>query len=272
MFLGDVISSVDSISKTRTADIRGGSAPSQRVTTKQGLVSDAEALVQLLNDAPAPPSLKPINSQELASGPVHSIPHTRTCAAGRRSLSEACVRYRQQHRRHFSPPVPIASERRVFISKNHPGEILVSDAASLLNEMDALTPPARLQSLQLQGSASLDTYILWLTLELQYARSNDSAKLDQANAMIAEINSGRNEFQSNIADEGRAQPNQNEANNMLGGISDMENLLVQAINARFRNSTALRQANDMLDEINAREANVRTAISDPEFVYNLREP
>jgi hypothetical protein len=111
------------------------------------------------------------------------------------------------------------------------GEILVSDAASLLNEMDALTPPARLQSLQLQGSAYVDTYILWLTLDLKYARSNDSAKLDQANAMIAEINSGRNEFQSNIADEGRAQPNQNEANNMLGGISDMENLLVQAINA-----------------------------------------
>tara|TARA_B100001146_G_C16126483_1_gene410405 strand:- start:647 stop:919 length:273 start_codon:yes stop_codon:yes gene_type:complete len=90
--------------------------------------------------------------------------------------------------------------------------------------------------------------------------------------MIAEINSGRNEFQSNTADEGRAQPNQNEANNMLGGINDMENLLVQAINARFRNSTALKQANDMLDEINAREANVRTAISDLEFVYNLREP
>ena len=40
----------------------------------------------------------------------------------------------------------------------------------------------------------------------------------------------------------------------------MENLLVQAINARFRNSTALKQAN------------VRTAISDLEFVYNLREP
>ena len=59
--------------------------------------------------------------------------------------------------------------------------------------------------------------------------------------MIAESNSGRNEFQSNIADEGRAQPNQNEAN-------------------------------DMLDEINAREANLRTAISDLEFVYNLREP
>ena len=152
------------------------------------------------------------------------------------------------------------------------GEILVSDAASLLNEMDALTPPARLQSLQLQGSAYLDAYILWLTLELKYAQSNDSAKLDQANAMIAEINSGRNEFQSNIAEEGRAQPNQNEANNMLGGIIDMENLLVQAINARFRNSTALKQANDMLDEINAREANVRTAISDLEFVYNLGEP
>ena len=152
------------------------------------------------------------------------------------------------------------------------GEILVSDAASLLNEMDALTPPARLQSLQLQGSAYLDTYILWLTLELKYARFNDSSKLNQANAMIAEINSGRNEFQSNIADKGRAQPNQNEANNMLGGISDMENLLVQAINARFRNSTALKQANDMLDEVNAREANVRTAISDLEFVYNLREP
>ena len=152
------------------------------------------------------------------------------------------------------------------------GEILVSDAASLLDEMDALTPPTRLQSLQLQGSAYLDTYILWLTLELKYARSNDSAKLDQTNAMIAESNSGRNEFQSNIADEGRTQPNQNEATNMLGGISEKENLLAQAINARFRNSTALKQANDMLDEINAREANVRTAISDLEFVYNMGEP
>ena len=138
--------------------------------------------------------------------------------------------------------------------------------------MDALTPPARLQSLQLQGSAYLDTYILWLTLELKYARSNDSAKLDQANAMITEINSGRNEFQSAIAEEGRAQPIQNEANDMLRDISDKENLLVQGINAGLRNSTALQQANDMLGEINAREANVRTGISDLEFVYNLREP
>jgi Mg2+/Co2+ transporter CorB len=77
--------------------------------------------------------------------------------------------------------------------------------------------------------------------------------------MIAEVNLGRNEFQSNIADEGRAQLNQNEANNMLGGISNMENILVQVINAKFRNSTALKQASD------------RTAISDLEFVYNLRE-
>ena len=268
---GDVISSVDSISKTRTADIRGGSAPSQRVTTKQGLVSDTEALVQLLNDAPAPASLKPIHwslfldqyirflTLELAQ--QEEEVYLRLVSDIVSSIDDISAR-RSQSLQHDG-----SSSQRITT-----GEILVSDAASLQNEMDALTPPARLQSLQLQGSAYLDTYILWLTLELKYARSNDSSKLDQANAMIAEINSGRNEFQSNIADEGRAQPNQNEANNMLGGISDMENLLVQAINARFRNSTALKQANDMLDEINAREANVRTAINDLEFVYNLREP
>jgi len=259
VFSGDVISSVDSISKTRTADIRGGSAPSQRVTTKQGLVSDAEALVQLLNDAPAPASLKPIHwslfldqyirflTLELAQ--QEEEVYLRLVSDIVSSIDDISARRSQSLQSDGS------SSQRITT-----GEILISDAASLLNEMDALTPPARLQSLQLQGSAYLDTYILWLTLELKYARSNDSAKLDQANAMIAEINSGRNEFQSNIADEGRAQPNQNEANNMLGGISDMENLLVQAINARFRNSTALKQAN------------VRTAISCLEFVYNLREP
>ena len=148
----------------------------------------------------------------------------------------------------------------------------MSDSELLLIQMDAVTPPSRLQALQLQGTTYLSKYIQWLTLEMEYARSNDSAKLDQANAMIAEINTRRNRFLSDVVEEGRAQPNQNEANNMLGEIGDMERLLVQAINAGFRNSATLQQANAMLGEVNAREHNVRTGISDLEFVYNLREP
>lgn len=273
VFLGDVISSVDSISKARTADIRGGASPSQRVTTKQGLVSDAEELVQRLNNAPPPPSLKPVHAQELAFldqyirfltlelkqqeeevylGLVSDIVRTIDEVSDRRSRS-------LQNDGSSSQRITTAEE-------------LVSDAESLLKDMDALTPPARLRSLQLQGSTYIKEYIRWLTLELEYAQSGDNTKLDQANAMIAEINSGRNEFQSNIAEEGRAQPIQNEANNMLDDISDKENLLVQSINAGFRNSATLQQANNMLDEINAREANVRISISDLEFVYNLREP
>ena len=272
-FLGDVISSVDSISKARTADIRGGAAPSQRVTTKQGLVSDAAALVQLLNDSPSPPSLKSILSQELAFLDQYIRFLTLELEQQKeeiylRLVSDIVLAIDDiSARRSQSLQNDGSSSQRITT-----GEALVSDAESLLNEMDSLTPPARLQSLQLQGSTYLNAYIQWLTLELEYAQSSDAAKLDQANGMIAEINSGRNGFQSNIADEGRAQPNQNEANDMLGGISDKENLLVQAINAGFRNSAALQQANDMLGEINAREANVRSAISDLEFVYNLREP
>ncbi|MBQ10281.1 MAG: hypothetical protein CMJ45_01885, partial [Planctomyces sp.] len=226
-----------------------------------------------LNDSPSPPSLKSILSQELAFLDQYIRFLTLELEQQKeeiylRLVSDIVLAIDDiSARRSQSLQNDGSSSQRITT-----GEALVSDAESLLNEMDSLTPPARLQSLQLQGSTYLNAYIQWLTLELEYAQSSDAAKLDQANGMIAEINSGRNGFQSNIADEGRAQPNQNEANDMLGGISDKENLLVQAINAGFRNSAALQQANDMLGEINAREANVTSAISDLEFVYNLREP
>lgn len=90
--------------------------------------------------------------------------------------------------------------------------------------------------------------------------------------MIAEINSLSNELKSEVVKEQNAQPNQNEANNMLGEIGDMESLLVQGINAGFRNSAVLQQANAMLGEVNARENTVRNSISDLEFIYNLRKP
>ena len=151
-------------------------------------------------------------------------------------------------------------------------EGLVSDYESLLSQMDTFTPPSRLQALQLQGTTYLKKYIQWLTIELEFAQTNDSAKLDQANAMIAEINSLGNGFRTDVVKERRAQLNQNEANNMLGEIGDMESLLVQGINAGFRNSATLQQANAMLGEINARENNVRNQIIDLEFIYNLRQP
>ena len=90
--------------------------------------------------------------------------------------------------------------------------------------------------------------------------------------MIAEINSLGNELRSEVVKEQNAQPNQNEANNMLGEIGDMESLLVQGINAGFRNSAVLQQANAMLGEVNARENTVRNSISDLELIYNLRKP
>ena len=122
------------------------------------------------------------------------------------------------------------------------------------------------------GVHFLKKYIQWLTIELEFAQTNDSAKLDQANAMIAEINSLGNELRSEVVKEQNAQPNQNEANNMLGEIGDMESLLVQGINAGFRNSAVLQQANAILGEVSARENTVRNSISDLEFIYNLRKP
>ena len=59
---------------------------------------------------------------------------------------------------------------------------------------------------------------------------------------------------------------------MLDEIADMESLLVQGINAGFRNSATLQQANAMLGEVNARENTVRNRLGDLEFIYNLREP
>ncbi len=138
--------------------------------------------------------------------------------------------------------------------------------------MDTFTPPSRLQTLQLQGTTYLKKYIQWLTIELEFAQTNDSAKLDQANAMIAGINSLGNAFRTDVVKERRAQPNQNEANDMLGEIGDLESLLVQGINAGFRNSATLQQANAMLGEVNARENKVRIRIGDLEFIYNLRQP
>ena len=66
VFLGNIISSVDSISWLRAEDIQGGAPAGQRVTAKQGLVADAETLVRQLLDAPPPPNLNALQLQELA--------------------------------------------------------------------------------------------------------------------------------------------------------------------------------------------------------------
>jgi hypothetical protein len=273
VYLGDIVNSVDSISKARAADIQGGAPATQRVPTKKGLVADAETLVRRLSGAPPPPGLEPLHIQELAFLDKYVIFLTLELKQQRedvylRLLSDIVSTIDEiSTRRSEALQSGGSSPQRITTS-----ERLVSDSELLLSRMSAFSPPSRLQTLQLEGTTYLDRYIQWLTLELEYAQSRISNKLDQANAMIAEINSGRNEFQQEIAKEGKAQPNQNEANDMLEDIGNMEGLVVQGINAGFRNSTTLQQANDMLGEINARESNIRTGISDLEFVYNLQEP
>lgn len=273
VFLGDIISSVDSISRLRVADIQGGAPAGQRVTAKQGLVADAETLVRLLLDAPPPPSLNALQLQELAFLDRYIQFLTLELEQQReevylRLLTGIITEVDGiSSRRSESIQSTGSSSQRISTAEG-----LVSDSESLLSQMDAFTPPSRLQALQFQGTAYLKKYIQWLTIELEFAQTNDSAKLDQANAMIAEINSLGNELRSEVVKEQNAQPNQNEANNMLGEIGDMESLLVQGINAGFRNSAVLQQANAMLGEVNARENTVRNSISDLEFIYNLRKP
>jgi len=273
VFLGNIISSIDSISRLRAEDIQGGAPAGQRVTAKQGLVADAETLVGRLLDAPPPPSLNALQLQELAFLDRYI-----------QFLTLELEQQREEVYLHLLTGIitevdGISSRRSEYIQSTGSSsqriataEGLVSDSESLLSQMDTFTPPSRLQTLQLQGTTYLKKYIQWLTIELEFAQTNDSAKLDQANAMIAEINSLGNELRSEVVKEQNAQPNQNEANNMLGEIGDMESLLVQGINAGFRNSAVLQQANAMLGEVNARENTVRNSISDLEFIYNLRKP
>ena len=273
VFLGDIISSVDSISRLRAEDIQGGAPAGERVTAKQGLVADAETLVGQLLDAPPPPSLNALQLQELAFLDRYIQFLTLELEQQReevylRLLTGIITEVDGiSSRRSESIQSTGSSSQRISTAEG-----LVSDSESLLSQMNTFTPPSRLQALQLQGTTYLRKYIQWLTIELEFAQTNDSAKLDQANAMIAGINSLGNGFRTDVVKERRAQPNQYEANNMLGEIGDMESLLVQGINAGFRNSATLQQANAMLGEVNARENTVRNRISDLEFIYNLREP
>ena len=273
VFLGNIISSIDSISRLRAEDIQGGAPAGQRVTAKQGLVADAETLVGRLLDAPPPPSLNALQLQELAFLDRYI-----------QFLTLELEQQREEVYLHLLTGIitevdGISSRRSESIQSTGSSsqriataEGLVSDSESLLSQMDTFTPPSRLQTLQLQGTTYLKKYIQWLTIELEFAQTNDSAKLDQANAMIAGINSLGNAFRTDVVKERRAQPNQNEANDMLGEIGDLESLLVQGINTGFRNSATLQQANAMLGEVNARENKVRIRIGDLEFIYNLRQP
>ena len=273
VFLGNIISSIDSISRLRAEDIQGGAPAGQRVTAKQGLVADAETLVGRLLDAPPPPSLNALQLQELAFLDRYI-----------QFLTLELEQQREEVYLHLLTGIitevdGISSRRSESIQSTGSSsqriataEGLVSDSESLLSQMDTFTPPSRLQTLQLQGTTYLKKYIQWLTIELEFAQTNDSAKLDQANAMIAGINSLGNAFRTDVVKERRAQPNQNEANDMLGEIGDLESLLVQSINTGFRNSATLQQANAMLGEVNARENKVRIRIGDLEFIYNLRQP
>ena len=273
VFLGNIISSIDSISRLRAEDIQGGAPAGQRVTAKQGLAADAETLVGRLLDAPPPPSLNALQLQELAFLDRYI-----------QFLTLELEQQREEVYLHLLTGIitevdGISSRRSESIQSTGSSsqriataEGLVSDSESLLSQMDTFTPPSRLQTLQLQGTTYLKKYIQWLTIELEFAQTNDSAKLDQANAMIAGINSLGNAFRTDVVKERRAQPNQNEANDMLGEIGDLESLLVQGINTGFRNSATLQQANAMLGEVNARENKVRIRIGDLEFIYNLRQP
>ena len=273
VFLGNIISSIDSISRLRAEDIQGGAPAGQRVTAKQGLVADAETLVGRLLDAPPPPSLNALQLQELAFLDRYI-----------QFLTLELEQQREEVYLHLLTGIitevdGISSRRSESIQSTGSSsqriataEGLVSDSESLLSQMDTFTPPSRLQTLQLQGTTYLKKYIQWLTIELEFAQTNDSAKLDQANAMIAGINSLGNAFRTDVVKERRAQPNQNEANDMLGEIGDLESLLVQGINTGFRNSATLQQANAMLGEVNTRENKVRIRIGDLEFIYNLRQP
>jgi len=273
VFLGDIISSVDSISRLRSEDIQGGAPPGQRVTAKPGLVADAETLVRQLLDAPPPPSLNALQLQELAFLDRYiqflnlELEQQREEVYLRLLTGIITEVDGISSRRSKSIQSTGSSSQRISAAEG-----LVSDSESLLSQMDTFTPPSRLQALQLQGTTYLKKYVQWLTIELEFAQTNDSAKLDQGNAMIAEINTRGNEFRSGVSTEQRAQPNQNEANNMLSEIADMESLLVQGINAGYRNSATLQQANAMLGEVNARENTVRNRIGDLKFIYNLREP
>ncbi len=273
VFLGNIISSIDSISRLRAEDIQGGAPAGQRVTAKQGLVADAETLVGRLLDAPPPPSLNALQLQELAFLDRYIQFLTLELEQQREEvylhLLTGIITEVDgiSFRRSESIQSTGSSSQRIATAEG-----LVSDSESLLSQMDTFTPPSRLQTLQLQGTTYLKKYIQWLTIELEFAQTNDSAKLDQANAMIAGINSLGNAFRTDVVKERRAQPNQNEANDMLGEIGDLESLLVQGINTGFRNSATLQQANAMLGEVNARENKVRIRIGDLEFIYNLRQP
>ena len=243
------------------------------MTAKQGLAADAETLVGQLLDAPPPPRLSALQLQELAFLDRYiqflNLELEQQREEVYLSLLTGIITKVDgiSSRRSGSISSTGSSSQRISTAKG-----LVSDSESLLSQMDTFTPPSRLQALQLQGTTYLKKYIQWLTIELEFAQTNDSAKLDQGNDMIAGINSMGNGFRTDVVKERRAQPNQIEANNMLGEIADMESLLVQGINAGYRNSATLQQANAMLGEVNARENTVRNRIGDLKFIYNLREP
>ena len=156
VFLGNIISSIDSISRLRAEDIQGGAPAGQRVTAKQGLVADAETLVGRLLDAPPPPSLNALQLQELAFLDRYIQFLTLELEPQREEvylhLLTGIITEVDgiSSRRSESIQSTGSSSQRIATAEG-----LVSDSESLLSQMDTFTPPSRLQTLQLQGTTYL---------------------------------------------------------------------------------------------------------------------
>ncbi|MCH7745858.1 MAG: hypothetical protein IIC84_07295, partial [Chloroflexi bacterium] len=79
-----------------------------------------------------------------------------------------------------------------------PRSVLVADAQALLSSMNSTSPPSAMIEVHEDALAYLETFVNWLTLELEYAQTSIDARRVQANDMIPEINARESTLRRSI--------------------------------------------------------------------------
>lgn len=274
------IRTVDTFSGRRIAARKSGAPAGQQIKLDQELTSEVAELVEQLTETTPPPRLEPLHAQGLAFLKTYlRLLDSEVEFLNAQLHDDEKKKYLQILFDIVDSVDDISAHRAEALQSDSPlaqniatRQGLVSDTESLLQQLASIDAASGLEGLRSQGITYLNQYSHWLTLELEFFQSQDSTKLDQANAMITEINTGRKDLKSELVAKFEDHPDPRELNVLAAEISRANNLLVNDINAEYKSTPSFQQAKEILTEVIARSDKVSKGIRDLEFIYNLREP
>ena len=166
--------------------------------TQRDLVDDAESLLELAENAPAPQSLASLRSDALANLRdvvqllTLELEFLETSDEAKLAAANALLKKIEPLRNLI---IRAENSERIRFS-----EALVSDTQGLLEQLERATPPESLASLHSDALAAQNAQVRRLNLLLQYSQTGEDGKRVQANAMSSEIRARESLLQQAISE------------------------------------------------------------------------